>query len=268
MEGGEYQQSAKQVTCITESVGPNNNGRSNESWGELSVTAGDPLVEGSSNIESSSKIISSQRCDEVEKGEPCERGKDPQSLVRLRTGSNKVQSIHGMLNGEYLERETTLTDLQSEVCVEEDIGAVETCSYGNQDMVMEGQTTGGESRQDPVPYTVLPSKVFLSSFIDEDLAIKQKGDPDISFVYQSLLKGCKRPLRKLKGNDQAEKFNRTLEHMIKAYLKGEQEDWYLNLGCLAATFRASTSLLYGFTPIMLMLGREVRIPAEIRSGRI
>ena len=42
-----------------------------------------------------------------------------------------------MLNGEYLERETTLTDLQSEVCVEEDIGAVETCSYGKQDMVME-----------------------------------------------------------------------------------------------------------------------------------
>ena len=77
MEGGEYQQSAKQVTCITESVGPNNNGRSNESWGELSVTAGDPLVECRSFIESSSKIISSQRCDEVEKGEPCERGEDP-----------------------------------------------------------------------------------------------------------------------------------------------------------------------------------------------
>ena len=166
MEGGEYQQSAKQVTCITESAGRNNNGRSNESWGELSVTAGDPLVEGSSNIESSSKIIRNQRCDEVEKGEPCKRGEDPQSLVRLRTDSNKVESIQGMLNGEYLERETTLTDLQSEVRVREDIGAVETCSYGKQDMVMEGQTTGGESRQDPVPYTVLPSKVILSSFIE------------------------------------------------------------------------------------------------------
>ena len=69
VKGGDYQQSAKQVTCITESVGPNNSGRSNESWGELSVTAGDPLVEGSSNIKSSSKIISSQRCDEVEKEE-------------------------------------------------------------------------------------------------------------------------------------------------------------------------------------------------------
>ena len=128
VEGGEYQQSAKQVTCITESVGPNNNGQSNESLGELSVSAGDPLVEGSSNIESSSKIISSQRCDEVEKGEPCERVEDPQSFVRLRTGNNKVESRRGVLNGKYLERETTLTDLQSEICLEEDIRAVETRS--------------------------------------------------------------------------------------------------------------------------------------------
>ena len=81
-------------------------------------------------------------------------------------------------------------------CVKEDIGAVEMRSYGKQEMVMEGQTTGGESRQDPVPSTILPSKVILSSFRDEDSAIKQKGDPDISFLYESLLKGCNRPTLK------------------------------------------------------------------------
>ena len=56
--------------------------------------------------------------------------------------------------------------------------------------------------------------------------------------------------------------------MIKAYLKGEQEDWDLNLGCLAAAFRATPSASSGFTPNMLMLGREVRIPAELRSGHV
>ena len=60
-------------------------------------------------------------------------------------------------------------------------------------MVMEGQTTGGESRQDPAPSTIPPSKVFLSSYTVEDLASKQREDPDISFVYESLLKGRKRP---------------------------------------------------------------------------
>ena len=62
-----------------------------------------------------------------------------------------------------------------------------------QDVVPESQTTGGESRQDPGPSTFLPSKVILSSYADEDLANKQKEDPYISFVYESLLKGCKRP---------------------------------------------------------------------------
>ena len=72
-------------------------------------------------------------------------------------------------------------------------------------MAMEGQTTGDESRQDPVRSTILQSNVILSSYTDEDLVCKQKGDPDISFVYESLLNGCKRPSRNLKGNSQAEK---------------------------------------------------------------
>ena len=75
-------------------------------------------------------------------------------------------------------------------------------------------------------------------------------------------------VRNPKGNGQAEKFNRTLVRMIKAYLKGEQEDWNLNLGCLAAAFRATPNASSGFTPNMLTLGREVRIPAELRSGHV
>ena len=47
VEEGEYQQSAKQMTCITESMAPINSGPSNESWGELSVTPGNLLVDSS-----------------------------------------------------------------------------------------------------------------------------------------------------------------------------------------------------------------------------
>ena len=72
--------------------------------------------------------------------------------------------------------------------------------------------------------------------------------------------------RNHKGNEQVEKFNRTLLCIIKAYLKGEQENWVMNLACLAAAFRATSSASSKFTPIMLMLGREVRIPGEIRCG--
>jgi hypothetical protein len=51
--------------------------------------------------------------------------------------------------------------------------------------------------------------------------------------------------------------------MIKAYLKGEQTDWDLNLGCLAAAYRATPQASTGLTPNMLMLGRQFRISAEL-----
>ena len=75
-------------------------------------------------------------------------------------------------------------------------------------------------------------------------------------------------VRNPKGNGQAEKFNRTLTRMIKAYLKGEQEDCDLNLGCLAAAYRASPHASTGLSPNMMMLGREVCIPAELKSGSL
>ena len=40
-------------------------------------------------------------------------------------------------------------------------------------------------------------------------------------------------------NGLPERFNRTLVRMIKAYIKDEQTDWDLYLGCLAATYRAT-----------------------------
>ena len=54
--------------------------------------------------------------------------------------------------------------------------------------------------------------------------------------------------------------------MIKAYLKGQQTDWDRNLGCLAAAYRSSQHESTGITHNLLMLGREVRLPAEIMFG--
>ena len=67
-------------------------------------------------------------------------------------------------------------------------------------------------------------------------------------------------------NGQTERFNKTLVRMIKAYLKGQQRDWDLHLGCLAAAYRATPNESTGLTPNLLMLGREVRLPAELMFG--
>ena len=65
------------------------------------------------------------------------------------------------------------------------------------------------------------------------------------------------------GNGQVERFNATLITMIKSYIKGEQKNWDLNLGCLAGAYRASVHEATGFTPNFLLMGREVRLPADV-----
>ena len=71
--------------------------------------------------------------------------------------------------------------------------------------------------------------------------------------------------RNPKCNGQTEHFNKTLVQMIMSYLK-DQEDWDLNLGCLASAYRTSPNETTGFTPNLLMLGKEVRLSAEIVFG--
>ncbi len=82
------------------------------------------------------------------------------------------------------------------------------------------------------------------------------------------IKKTRTSARNPKCNGQAERFNRTLLRMVKSYLRGEQENWDLNLGCLAAAYRATPHMSTGLTPNMLMLGREVRLPAELVYGGV
>ena len=66
-----------------------------------------------------------------------------------------------------------------------------------------------------------------------------------------------------RGNGKVERFNKTLVRMIKAYLVDEGNQWDRHLGCLAGAYRATTHESTGFTPNMLMFGRENRMPAHL-----
>lgn len=67
-------------------------------------------------------------------------------------------------------------------------------------------------------------------------------------------------------NGVCEKYNATLIKMIKAYLCGEQENWDLNLGCLAGAYRATPNETTKVSPNLLTMGREIRLPAELVYG--
>ena len=92
-----------------------------------------------------------------------------------------------------------------------------------------------------------------------------------SGIFQDLcrmleIKKTRTSVRNQRCNGQTERFNRTLVRMIKAYLKNEQTDWDLHLGCLATVYRSTPHESSQMTPNLLMLGREVRLPAELTHG--
>ena len=80
------------------------------------------------------------------------------------------------------------------------------------------------------------------------------------------IKKSRTSVRNPKGNGQTERFNKTLVQMIRAYLTEEQNEWDLNLGCLAAAYRATPNESSKMTPNLLMLGKQVRLPAELAFG--
>ena len=69
--------------------------------------------------------------------------------------------------------------------------------------------------------------------------------------------------RNTKFNGKVERFNKTLVRMIRSYLKGQQREWDKYPDCLAAAYRSSVHETTGFTPNMLMLGREVKMPSDV-----
>ena len=54
--------------------------------------------------------------------------------------------------------------------------------------------------------------------------------------------------------------------MIATYVDKAQKDWDVNLPLLTSAYRSSVHVSTGYTPNMLMLGREVHLPIELVLG--
>ena len=68
------------------------------------------------------------------------------------------------------------------------------------------------------------------------------------------------------ANGQVERYNRMLLSMIRSYLDKNLRSWDSNLQLLAGAIRATVNRSTGFTPNMMMLGREVLMPVDIMLG--
>ena len=68
------------------------------------------------------------------------------------------------------------------------------------------------------------------------------------------------------SNGQVERYNRTLLQTIRCYIQNKQHDWDVHLQQIVAAIRASKSVQTGFTPNLMILGREVFQPLDLILG--
>ncbi len=68
------------------------------------------------------------------------------------------------------------------------------------------------------------------------------------------------------SNGMVERFHHTLLGMISAYVSEHQRDWDKHLPLLTSAYRSCVHESTGFSPNMLMLGREVHQPITLKYG--
>ena len=61
-----------------------------------------------------------------------------------------------------------------------------------------------------------------------------------------------------------ERFNKTLEALLRAFVNEEHSDWDERLPYVLMAYRSSVNETTGYTPNMMMLGREVTVPLDIQ----
>ena len=65
------------------------------------------------------------------------------------------------------------------------------------------------------------------------------------------------------ANGQVERYNQTIIQMVRCAGLGKQSEWDEKLPLLVSAIRSTVNSTTGFTPNMLMLGREVRTPLQL-----
>ena len=129
----------------------------------------------------------------------------------------------------------------------------------------------------PVPDTQAETcaRIILNEFISRygvPLSIhSDQGSNYESELFQKFceildIKKTRTSPRHPSGNGMVERVNSTLLAMIRSYMKGHQNDWDLHLGSLAGAYRSSVHDSTGFTPNLLMLGRETTQPVHLIFG--
>ena len=68
------------------------------------------------------------------------------------------------------------------------------------------------------------------------------------------------------GNGQVERVNRTIVQLLRVHVRGNERDWDKALPLVMMTYRTALHRSTGFTPVKMVLGTELRLPADLVFG--
>ena len=68
------------------------------------------------------------------------------------------------------------------------------------------------------------------------------------------------------SNGQVERYNRILVQMIRCYIEGKHRRWDQDVPLLVMALHSTENRSTGFTPTMMVLGREVHLPSDVVMG--
>lgn len=63
-----------------------------------------------------------------------------------------------------------------------------------------------------------------------------------------------------------ERLNRTLEDVLSKFVSNHQRDWDQHIPLALMAYRSSVHESTGFSPSMLMFGREIELPIDLLYG--
>ncbi|WAQ95841.1 POL4-like protein [Mya arenaria] len=64
-----------------------------------------------------------------------------------------------------------------------------------------------------------------------------------------------------------ERINRVIQNMLSAFVQKDQRDWCTHLPLLVMAYNSSLHSSTGFTPSLMMFGREMNLPIDLALGK-
>lgn len=112
---------------------------------------------------------------------------------------------------------------------------------------------------------------FISRMGCADQIFTDQGRNFDGTLFQSLcnlleMAKCRTTPYRPSSNGQVERKNREILNKIRCYLGTQQKHWDNELCIIGMALRATVNRTTGFTPNMMMLGREVTLPSELTTG--